>query len=259
MNADVLKYLKQHTCYYINLNRSPVREARWRSEIGPLFRDAVRIEAIDWKNVSDEIAKKFVDQWNALYCVNRPLLGVFMHEPQSQYRFSMKTAKANFAIRQSHLTALLKIIDGDDQRAFISEDDITPRYSLWSPHPFERIDLPPVDADLAIWSGGLPMAAVRTDDKEYASGRPFEWVRITPDKAFNTLGAGLYEITRSAADHLHSTVVASPMGPYDHAWGLAFHDLAVYRLRPNAFPQAGPSVRNHVNRTPITERTKEQS
>lgn len=257
MSADVLKYLKQHTCYYINLNRSPAREARWRGEIGPLFRDTVRVEATDGENVSDEIATKFVEQWNAWHRVNQPLLGVFMHEPQSLRRFNMKTAKANHAIRESHLTALLKVIDGDAQRAFISEDDVTPRYSLWSQQPNEHIDLPPVDADLAIWSGGLPMAAVRTDDKEYASGRPFEWVRITPDKAFNTLGAGLYEITRSAADHLHSTVTAYPMGPYDHAWGLAFHDLAVYRLRPNAFPQAGPSVRNHANRTPITERTKE--
>jgi hypothetical protein len=253
MTSDALTYLKDQTVRWINLDRSPERRVNWENQIAPLFKRAIRVTATDWRVIPDEAAAAFIKEWNEQYVRHQLSQStVFMHEPQSPSRFRMSTAKANCAIRGSHLRALRDAIAvNTGERILIAEDDIAPRNALWT----ERIDLPPADADMAIWSGGLPMAAVRTDDKVYQSGDPFRWVPIRPEMVFNTLGAGLYDLTPMAAVHLVNKVTDTG-GSWDHAWGYALRDMIVYRLRPNAFPQSGPSVRNGVNRTPITERTK---
>lgn len=256
MTSDALTYLRQQTVYWINLNRSIERRGAWESAVAPLFQRAIRVPATDGQCIIDAIAIEFIERWSKEYAAHQ-LSGnpTFMHAPQSTQRFRMSTAKANYAIRDSHLRALRLAIDtGTHPRIMIAEDDIMPRDALWN----EVVEVPPADADMAIWSGGLPMAAVRTDDKVYESGAPLTWVQVRPEMVFNTLGAGLYDLTLSAANHLVDRVMDHG-GSWDHAWGHALKDMAVYRLRPNAFPQAGPSVRNSVTRTPTTERTKVKS
>lgn len=251
--SEALTYLGGKTVYWINLDRSTDRREQFEESVAPLFHRAIRVRAHDWQHVSDETAARFVAEWNATWERNNHL-GVFMHVPQSRNNYRVQTAKASCAIRQSHLIALSHGIDNENvDRFMVAEDDILPRDALWK----ESIPAPPIDADMAIWSGGLPMAAVRTDDKEYLAGHPLRWVRVTDAQVFNTLGAGLYEVSKSAAIMIRNVILEYRMGPYDHAWGFALSALNVYRLRPNAFPQAGPSVRNSANRKPAVERTKE--
>lgn len=257
MTSDALAYLKRQAVHWINLDRSTERRFTWESTVAPLFYEAIRVVATDWKTISDETATNFIERWSEEY-VRHQLSGstAFMHAPQSVTGFRMSTAKANCAIRDSHLRALhdAVIFNNNGQQVLIAEDDIAPRSALWS----EEVDEPPGDADMAIWSGGLPMAAVRTDDQVYQSGAPLRWVQVRPEMVFNTLGAGLYELKPNAAVHLIGQVIEHG-GSWDHAWGHALDGMVVYRLRPNAFPQAGPSVRNSVTRIPITERTKVKS
>lgn len=254
MTSHALNYLKYETVYWINLDRSTERRVTWESTVAPLFHQAVRVAATDWQTISDEIAVDFIERWSEEYTRYQLAGGTaFMHAPQSMTGFRMSTAKANYAIRDSHLRALhdAVVASNNGQQILIAEDDIAPRSALWS----ETIEIPPGDADMAIWSGGLPMAAVRTDDQVYQSGTPLTWVQVRPEMVFNTLGAGLYELKPTAAVYLIDQVIEHG-GSWDHAWGHALKDMIVYRLRPNAFPQAGPSVRNSVTRTPIIERTK---
>lgn len=251
MTSLALKHLEKQAVYWINLSRSTERYHHWMSTVRPLFREATRVKATDGATeITDDEARRFVDGWNITW-------NMYIHEltaanrPQSQTGFRMSTAKMNVAIRHSHLTALRLGLHHEPahERFMISEDDIAPRGSLWR----EDIGPPPPWADVAIWSGGLAMAAVRTDDKLYESGASFRWVDVTPTQAFNTLGAGLYEVTRPAAEKIIDAVETWSM-PFDHAWGFALRNMRVYRLKPNGFAQEGPSIRNGTTRIPVTDR-----
>lgn len=250
MTSAALTYLGGQEVYWINLARSEERRRAWRLTIEPLFCHAVRIEAVDGDLMSEFDACEFVDRWHQAYKAHIAAGGVFMHAPQSSKKFRMATAKSNLAIKRSHLKALQTGLSTSNRDRFmVSEDDITPRSAMWK----EKVDPPPIGTDVAIWSGGLAMASVRTDDKIYAGLAPLTWVRVKDTEIFNTLGAGLYEVTRDAANYLIDRVTNNG-GPFDHAWGQAFRSLEVWRLQPNAFAQYGPSVRNTANRTPIITR-----
>ena len=145
MTSDALTYLKEQTVRWINLDRSPERRATWEDQIAPLFKQAIRVTATDWRVIPDEAAVAFIKQWNEQYVRHQLSQStVFMHEPQSPSRFRMSTAKANCAIRNSHLRALRDAIAvNTGERILIAEDDIAPRNALWT----ERIDLPPEASD----------------------------------------------------------------------------------------------------------------
>lgn len=252
MTSPALTYLNAKTVYWINIERMADRARAWQEVMRPHFHAATRVQGLDWQDVSDEVANRFVADWNRLWRHHRDNVRreIFMHAPQSASGYRARTARANFAIRYSHLAALERGISSRLPRFMVSEDDLRPRDALLG----EDVKPPPPDADLAIWSGGLPMAAVRTDDREYERGALLRWVRVKQEHSFNTLGAGLYEVSDDVARHLHSIISDNPMGPFDHCWGIALMDLRVYRMRPNAFAQFGPSIRNTVTRTPVTER-----
>jgi hypothetical protein len=250
IGSEALRYLTHKDVFYINLARSDDRRVQWAKNVRNLFQSCTRVEGIDGvAEITDHQATAFVENWWRLY-EEKEINGLgFANKPPGK-SFRMATAKANLAIMQSHCKAIetgLNHARGDT--FFVAEDDIMPRSSLWA----EVIPQPPDDADVAIWSGGLLMASVSADSTFFQNGRRHKWRTITPDKAFNTLGAGLYEMTRPAARYVKAQVEANPMS-FDHAWGFALKDLIVYRLDPQGFAQVGPSIRNTSDRRPVLSR-----
>lgn len=258
--SEAWSYLAGHRLYWINLRTSMSDTAEQRchwmeSGVTPLFREAVRVEAINGAtDVSDYDCGLFVAGWKMHWDADKGAGGDNLLTAASKppgRNFHTATHKANVAIRRSHRLALLAGIADSrtDERFFVAEDDIVPRAELFT----GTIPAPPQDADVVIWSGGIPMAAVRTDDRLYASGKAFSWLQVTPRQAFNCLGAGLYEVTPRAAEAIVAAVEKIPMS-FDHAWAYALKNLEVIRMVPNAFAQAGPSIRNNAVREPIVER-----
>lgn len=97
------------------------------------------------------------------------------------------------------------------------------------------------------------MNSFSVDDNWFASGTPHRWHEVTKKGAMNCLGAGLYEIRGFDVAEKMLETATIPMS-WDHAWGFAFKQLKVYRLKANAFAQSGVSVRNGKNREPVTVR-----
>ena len=246
--STALEYLGDLPLYWINLDRSKERRQHMFDVVEPLFLyGSERIDAIEGYTVSELETDQFVTNWQVYWEENRDQL-TYANRPPGD-RFRMGTQKANIAIRRSHLKALRHGILNEQARFVVAEDDIMPRSTLFS----GEVPLPPADADVAIWSGGLPMAGVGHDSDLFEAGRPHRWVRVKDSFCFNALGAGCYEVSNAAAHHLIDRAGHVPMS-WDHAWGAAFQRLTVYRLRPNAFAQVGPSVRNGKVREPTIER-----
>jgi len=240
------EYLKAWPLYWINLDRSEDRARAMMETVTPMFATATRVHAVDGTTeVLDSEAIDFVDEWRRMWASRSERLTAANKPPGENPR--LQTQKSNVAIKRSHQRALSFGIDQGLAGFFVAEDDIVPRSTL------ADVPLPPGDAEVAIWSGGLPMASVRTDDDVFAAGRPHTWVRIEGKDCFNCLGAGLYQVTRAAAQHLLGVTSCHPMS-WDHSWGFALQGLVTYRLRPNAFAQAGESVRNGKVRKPVVVR-----
>lgn len=248
--SEALDYLKNKDVFYINLDRSHDRRSQWAENVENLFRSCTRVPGIDGAaEITEREATEFVEGWWELYEAKDDYGLSFANKPPGK-SFRMATAKANLAIMRSHLLAITTgLLNSRGSTFMVAEDDIMPRSSLWD----ETIPPPPDDADVAIWSGGLLLASVSADSAFFKQGRKHRWRTITPDKAFNTLGAGLYEMTKPAARHIRNQVRLHPMS-FDHAWGFALKDLIVYRLDPQGFAQVGPSIRNTQDRRPTLVR-----
>lgn len=246
MSSPTEKYLKIFPLYWINLDRSKDRARAMEEMILPMFKTATRVPAVDgMAEVTDDEALEFANEWKRMWEARGHLMTAANKPPGENPR--LQTQRYNVAIKRSHLKALQAGIDSGFGRFFVAEDDIVPRSTI------DTVPTPPGDCEVAIWSGGLPMASVRTDDDVFVAGRPHTWVRIEEQDCFNCLGAGLYQVTRAAAQHLQGVVSCHPMS-WDHAWGFALQGLVTYRLRPNAFAQAGESVRNGKIRKPQVTR-----
>lgn len=245
-----LEYLGDLPLYWINLGRSKDRRQHMDANTVPLFHDydSEHVSAFDASEISEIEADKFVTDWQQFWAVNESNLHYANRPPGDKFR--METQKANIAIRRSHLKALKRGVYALQARFVVAEDDIMPRSTLLN----GEVPLPPADADVAIWSGGLPMAGVGHDSDLFEQGKPHRWVKVHDGRdKYNLLGAGCYEVSLMAAERIIDVVPGIPMS-WDHAWGAAFQGLTVYRLRPNAFAQVGPSVRNGKVREPVIER-----
>lgn len=244
-----LEYLGDLPLFWINLERSRDRRTHMDERVVPLFNvyESGHVSAIDASEVTEIEADEFVTGWQELWDKSSTFLHYANRPPGD--RFRMATQKANIAIGRSHRKALLRGVLDNHARFMVAEDDIVPRSTLLN----GEVPLPPVDADVAIWSGGLPMAGTGQDDYLFEKGTPHRWVAVRGRDAYNALGAGCYEVTQAAACRLIELTKTVPMS-WDHAWGAAFQGMTVYRLRPNAFAQAGESVRNGKVRTPVIER-----
>lgn len=245
-HAPALRRLHDRHVFWINLERSMRRHRHMQQQVLKLFGAETRVNAVDaLVDITDQDAMEFVIDWQRFWYQHHDELTMANKPPGKVPRLS--THKSNLAIKQSHLKALEIGINTVEGSFMVAEDDIMPRSSL------REVPLPPADAEVAIWSGGLPMASVSTDDQVFAGGKSHMWVQVQGATCFNCLGAGLYEVTREAALHLLDVVPKRPMS-WDHSWGFALLGLRTYRLRPNAFAQVGESVRNGKVRIPITER-----
>jgi hypothetical protein len=244
-----LDHLGDLPLFWINLDVSRDRRDHMNEHVVDLFHpyESEHVSAVHASEVTEIEADEFVTSWQRLWADHGNELHYANRPPGDKFR--MNTQKANIAIRRSHLKALQRGIFANQARFVVAEDDIMPRNTLLN----GEVPLPPADADVAIWSGGLPMAGTGQDDYLFKKGTPHRWVRVQGRDAYNALGAGCYEVTKEAADHIMSVAGRVPMS-WDHAWGKAFQDLTVYRLRPNAFAQVGPSVRNGKVREPAIER-----
>jgi len=248
MNA--LEYLKKQELYWINIWDVEWRRIHMMSEVAPMFYYNRRVPAITADKISGFETQRFVDDWRAYWDEHKDELHYVNQPPGVQFREA--TQRANIAIRKSHMRALsfgCSHTPGGG-RFLVAEDDIYPRSTLLA----GEVPGPPESADVAIWSGGLPMAGVSHDDHIFLKGEQHFWMKVADSYKHNCLGAGLYEIKNSdVAEHIISGVRRTPMS-YDHAWGVPFRDLEVWRLVPSAFAQAGPSIRNTKVREPVLDR-----
>ena len=233
--------------YWINCESAPERRREMEQHIAPLFATERRLESPEgFQSVSDADAMTFVRNWRSFWDVNRAML-TMANKPPGRDSPNLAVQKANVAIRSAHLAALAAGVSDGHPRFMVAEDDLMVRQTLCD------VSSPPVDADVAIWSGGLALASVRSDDRSYAAGHAHRWLRVSDRACFNCLGAGMYEVTREAAITLRDIAGGIPMS-WDHAWGAAFQQMTVYRMAPNALVQAGPSIRVNKIRTPVTVR-----
>lgn len=254
--SPALEYLNTQQLFWINLDDELDRQTHMQADVVDLFWKTTRVSGIrGTKEITPEECNDFVTGWRELWDNQSRALPygscrlTTANKPPGQ-NFRLATQQANIAIKRSMVKALLAGLDRShrDRTFFVGEDDIAPRKDLFNGF----VPVPPADADVAIWSGGLPMAAVTTDDKHYAAGRELTWKELEGRECFNCLGAGLYEVTDLAA----MRIVESQNYPmsFDHAWGIALQHLRVYRLTPNAFAQTGPSIRNSKDRVPVLDR-----
>lgn len=253
-----ISYAKNLPAFWINLDSSTERAARWSENCGPIFANHTRVSAVNALDVSDDELDDFVERWRANVAENVPVFASMNPKwnmyvlrrsaPSPGYR--RETRRGELAIVMSHRKALIAGLRAGFKRFVVSEDDALPRRQLIN---MLTTPAPPNEKDIVIHAGGLGLASHKSDDQAYTrvlmQRNKFAWQPVV--QPFNSLCATLYEVTRRGAEtllHVTEKYTAS----YDQSWSFALASVSSVVARPGLFAQAGASDRNpRIVRDPL--------
>lgn len=246
--TTALEHLRSLPVYWINLDRMEQRAKRMHEETLPWLGEEHRVSAVDGSTIDDSKAFEWRDKINATHDADvangtnllvkrkRPAGDKFLTQQEKTRRLYVKT----MAVYGSHLRAIYNGIVGDHERFIVLEDDAAIRGQALRDG---EVPDPPLDSDMIIWGGAIPMAAHKTDNEVFAAGKKFGWVELPHGNKLSTIFcATAYEMTRSSAILLYSEMLKHPHGA-DISWWFGMDKMTVHRSWPCVFTQVGLSER----------------
>lgn len=234
-----LEHLKTLPVLFVNVDGHEAREARFREQMDPLFREVIRVPAVPLGDIVADANDFSIRVQHSR--ANADPNGHFARFPSiytiKEFKQPTKRAREYACTRSLVLSTLKAVLMARDlgyERFMMCDDDAAPRMQI-----LENMPLAP-PGDITVWGGAYSSGGLRRDNERFLEGEAPRWVSVNknPTRFFSQA----YEMNTTGADAIEYAI-RNHFNAVDLMWWYAFARTTAWTLQPSAFTQVGESVR----------------
>lgn len=223
---------------YINVDGHTERAQRFEDQMGPYFKETIRVPAVPIVDAVEEAndfsARVRISRLNDPHGFLKKFPKIYTIEKFTSETKRAREYAATRSLTLSTLKAVMMAKEAGYSRFMLCDDDAAPR-----PQVIEEMPMPP-EAEIRVWGGAYSSGGLRRDNERFLASESPKWVDIS--KNTTRFFSQAYEMTPLGADWIE-WAIRSHFNAVDLMWWNAFVNTTAYTLQPSAFTQVGESVR----------------